>query len=395
MHSAQNRRIQGWLNSGFNLDASSPSGYVKWNPVTHGYDNAETDTPAPVQTGVPVITLVGVYDPRGDNPSQIYPPLYSNYGNLFDLPAPEISAFHPEGWQPVTMLTAEQIAADTWQTMMTDGSLRNICQFSFNIPDGETVQFVGAETTEETCSAGSDMYWSDNGNRVAIESAPGDYSLLSRYGVGSVTYTPSSTVGEVQLCALNKGGTSHDGAGYVSGGYCQQLPGVKHSNGRDWRYALHQGGINQPTFTEQGQCNLSVEKANGTRQDIALSAFRHNGNQSNKFHFNIPWDAEPSRITLTCTNANGERELDTLYPEHNPSAGSLSGPVIIGQDHGYTDVIDKREVFADNPALISWILVPSLTLTGMWPSTTEPVSSTMVTPLIAGWLAHCMCFRTR
>ncbi len=34
------------------------------------------------------MTILGVYDPDKINPSQLYPPTYSNYGNIFDLEKP-------------------------------------------------------------------------------------------------------------------------------------------------------------------------------------------------------------------------------------------------------------------------------------------------------------------
>lgn len=98
-HPAQSRKAQRWMNNGFNLDSHSPSGYVQWDQATQRYKAVETDTPKPQQVGVPVVTLLGIYDPQNENPSQIYPLVYSNYGNVFELPQPEQGEYQLEGWQ--------------------------------------------------------------------------------------------------------------------------------------------------------------------------------------------------------------------------------------------------------------------------------------------------------
>ncbi|MGL4473039.1 MAG: M66 family metalloprotease, partial [Shewanella sp.] len=84
-HPTQARRTQAWLNNGFNQTPEGDYHYTKWDQALQTYVEADTTAPAPVQTGVPVTTLVGIYDPLGVNPSQIYPVLYGNYGNVFDL----------------------------------------------------------------------------------------------------------------------------------------------------------------------------------------------------------------------------------------------------------------------------------------------------------------------
>ncbi|WP_419639187.1 hypothetical protein, partial [Vibrio anguillarum] len=71
-----------------------------------------------------------------------------------------------------------------------------------------------------------------------MTSAQGEYELLSKYGRGTVTYTPTADVGEVSLCTLNKSGNDHDGSGFVVGNHCEQVAGVMHKNGQTWRYAI-------------------------------------------------------------------------------------------------------------------------------------------------------------
>ncbi len=89
------------------------------------------------------------------------------------------------------------------------------------------------------------------------------------------------------LCTLDKAGTSHDGAGFIENNRCMQIADVKHTNGANWAYASHQGGIKQYSFASQKQCKLVVEAENGEISNIALSGSRHNSNESNKLHVNL------------------------------------------------------------------------------------------------------------
>lgn len=67
------------------LDTTSPTGYRKWDPETKSLVVHETEFPKPDKTGVPVMTLLGMYDPvqPSERESFIYPALYGNWGNLF------------------------------------------------------------------------------------------------------------------------------------------------------------------------------------------------------------------------------------------------------------------------------------------------------------------------
>ena len=67
------------------LDGSSPSGYKKWDAEKQQMVVSEVKSPKPDQVGVPVVTLVGVYDPIPDSDltSFIFPALYGNWGNVF------------------------------------------------------------------------------------------------------------------------------------------------------------------------------------------------------------------------------------------------------------------------------------------------------------------------
>jgi ToxR activated gene A lipoprotein domain len=81
------------------LDATSASGYTSWNASTQTLVDKVVGTPKPDQSGVPVMTLLGYYDPQAamngfndhvnggkkfpnDN-GFIVPALYANWGNYF------------------------------------------------------------------------------------------------------------------------------------------------------------------------------------------------------------------------------------------------------------------------------------------------------------------------
>jgi len=67
------------------LDSQSPTGYSRWDAEKQALVPSEVNTPRPDKTGIPVTTLVGVYDP--EPPHQlttfIYPALHGNWGNVF------------------------------------------------------------------------------------------------------------------------------------------------------------------------------------------------------------------------------------------------------------------------------------------------------------------------
>lgn len=90
------------------LTPSSPTGYQKWNTNTRAMENYAPPVPAqptvwfnsasgkflpPAQHGVPVITLLGGYDPRAASAKALmYPALRGNWGNVFNLPTHSVSA---------------------------------------------------------------------------------------------------------------------------------------------------------------------------------------------------------------------------------------------------------------------------------------------------------------
>ncbi|WP_159737620.1 M66 family metalloprotease [Vibrio atypicus] len=337
-HPMATRVTQDWFNRSNNVDMESATGYSQWDQVSQQYVEKDTGFAKPIEQGVPVITVLGVYDPAELNPSQIYPLIYSNYGNLHQLPTPSYVAPQLEGWQSVASLSAQDRLHSEWQTLKVDGEWLPLCQFSYTNANGEQANFVGYEdSVENVCRTTPEMYWAVNGEREIPVSSTLDYQLLASKGelIGNVTYTPTQAIGEVTLCSLDKPDTSHDGAGFIADGKCKQFDGIKHVNGADWAYATHQSGIIQYQLTSQKQCELVVDKQDGSQQRIALAGSRYNSGESNKFHLNLAMEPHPERITLSCASGSGETVLDTTATPRNPAADELVGPVIVGQEYGY------------------------------------------------------------
>lgn len=67
------------------LASEHSSGYARWDAGKQAMIPSTVDTPRPDKIGVPVVTLVGFYDPdpKHEMPSFIYPALYGNWGNVF------------------------------------------------------------------------------------------------------------------------------------------------------------------------------------------------------------------------------------------------------------------------------------------------------------------------
>lgn len=102
------------------------SGYKVWNSNAGQWQAASptcdgAPCPSATEVGVPVTTLLGAYQPpkRSDKPSEyvqydnwtkntdtdkavIYPALHGNYGNLFDLPAPNFGNGQDHCWLAVS-----------------------------------------------------------------------------------------------------------------------------------------------------------------------------------------------------------------------------------------------------------------------------------------------------
>ena len=65
------------------LRKNNATGYAIWNDNRKLMVDYKSIQANPAQFGVPVVTLVGYYDPLGELPSTIYPALYGNFGNVY------------------------------------------------------------------------------------------------------------------------------------------------------------------------------------------------------------------------------------------------------------------------------------------------------------------------
>ena len=102
-------------------DASYPSGYRDWDPATGSWVDAKARNAAfsaakPRAVGVPVVTLLGGYNPANPAQTVLYPAFRSNYGNVFTLPAPDTTSTGAarQCWAEVTYVggRAENVALD-------------------------------------------------------------------------------------------------------------------------------------------------------------------------------------------------------------------------------------------------------------------------------------------
>lgn len=94
--------------------SSSSTGYLKWNAVTRQMDeltppvqndsklfyNGAKTFAKPQRLGVPVFTILGGYVPETGS-AVLYPALRSNWGNVFDLPAPVANPTARQCWLSV------------------------------------------------------------------------------------------------------------------------------------------------------------------------------------------------------------------------------------------------------------------------------------------------------
>lgn len=120
-----NLRIQPSLNRAV-WDATSPTGYKRWNATTRQmepvqlkvptsnqvfYNSADGNYLKPKHFGVPVFTILGGYDPVA-NVGLLYPAARGNWGNVFNLPQASTTGDTASCWINVQYATkaAENIA---------------------------------------------------------------------------------------------------------------------------------------------------------------------------------------------------------------------------------------------------------------------------------------------
>ena len=110
-------------------DENFPSGYKKWDTTTGQYQDFPNQHPVPVSTGVPVATILGGYDPDG-TAAVIYPVFHGNYGNVFNLPEPDLTATSNLCWITVSNQAGAQ---NRVQVAASRHSANSVNQFHFNL----------------------------------------------------------------------------------------------------------------------------------------------------------------------------------------------------------------------------------------------------------------------
>jgi hypothetical protein len=85
-------QIQGWTESSPTIAVvDGVAGSWLWNEDNQSYEEYEVDSSHQAVTlvDVPVVTLIGTISGFDEDARQIYPPIFSNSGNVFELPDPE------------------------------------------------------------------------------------------------------------------------------------------------------------------------------------------------------------------------------------------------------------------------------------------------------------------
>lgn len=81
------KRVQHAFSDTAVIDSSSSTGYLKWNATNKRMEVHNAGWRKPTHFGVPVVTLVGFFDPQGQYDAFLCP-LYGNYGYVYTLPNP-------------------------------------------------------------------------------------------------------------------------------------------------------------------------------------------------------------------------------------------------------------------------------------------------------------------
>ncbi len=141
------------------LDSASSTGYSRWDPDSQRMVELDAPTPKPDKIGVPVMTLVGVYDPEPEHAltSYIYPALHGNWGNVF---SPETIRGH-----------SPQLAASRCTLDVTDAD-GNV--LSFPLPDTRLNDSVMNQfhinLDAATSHARAELNYGDGDTRVTLDS---------------------------------------------------------------------------------------------------------------------------------------------------------------------------------------------------------------------------------
>jgi hypothetical protein len=140
------------------LSPEHPSGYARWDAEKQALVPSPVDTPRPDKVGIPVVTLVGFYDPepKHEMPSFIYPALYGNWGNVF-LPS-TIEAHDPELAKSRCWLEVSDQSGQTLRFPLRDKRIKPklMNQFHVNLP--ASIRFARAAL----------RYRSDDGSEIDL-----------------------------------------------------------------------------------------------------------------------------------------------------------------------------------------------------------------------------------
>ncbi|WP_423187207.1 M66 family metalloprotease [Alishewanella sp. d11] len=126
------RVIQNNLASFPIADAQFATGYKKWDLLNGQYRNFQDNNnrPIPIATGVAVATILGGYDPISYK-AVIYPVFHGNYGNVFNLPAPDLNSDTDQCWLTISNQNNESQAISVAATRHHASSIN---QLHLNLP---------------------------------------------------------------------------------------------------------------------------------------------------------------------------------------------------------------------------------------------------------------------
>jgi len=113
------------------IDDSSPTGYSQWNSEEEKYEPKSVIYPNPTQTKIPVMTLLGFYDPQKSLTTFIYPALYSNYGSYFSSEV--LNARNTDDTCKI-VLTKGDNTEESYNLLSTRKVSTRMNQFQLNLP---------------------------------------------------------------------------------------------------------------------------------------------------------------------------------------------------------------------------------------------------------------------
>jgi hypothetical protein len=126
--------IQRNLSASGMINDSSPTGYSQWNVLEEKYETKTVSYPKPTATKIPVMTLLGFYDPEKTLTTFIYPALYSNYGSYFS--ADVLNAQNSDNTCKI-VVTKEDSTEESYNLLSTRKYSSRMNQFQLNLPLNE------------------------------------------------------------------------------------------------------------------------------------------------------------------------------------------------------------------------------------------------------------------